>query len=224
MATGQTILNLMEVVFPELQLQSGEVDVTKGLVALNAGQDIFESLAAAEPKMLGGNVSSVTTTNNQEWTTFPSGLLRLDGLDFVDATSSLPTYPLHPKRMRGGHRYNKQWWWNFVSATANGKPTTYWTNGTRIYWDPIPDGAHTIRTYGFAAASDITAAGTFAYPDLMMLPLASLAVKVYRVGLDDPTTDLVGLAKDVLSSAMSLLSNFHRDGAHGMRYEYNHDT
>lgn len=224
MATGQTLLNLMEIAFPELQLQSGEADVVKGLVVLNAAQDTFESLLSSNPQVSGSTIGTVTTTNNQEWTTFPSGLGRLDGLDFIDPSTSLPSYPILPKRMRGGHRYSGQWWWNFTSATSGGKPITYWTNGVRIYWDPIPNAAHTIRWYGFQAASDITASGTFAYPDMAMFPLAVVAVKFMRVGLDDPTADLSSLTKDILNPVIDLMANFNRDGAHGMRYERPHDT
>ena len=39
MATGQTILNLMEVLDRGLQLQSGESGVTLGLRAANASQE-----------------------------------------------------------------------------------------------------------------------------------------------------------------------------------------
>ena len=44
MATGQTVLDLMEVLAPELQLQSAEADVVKGLIVLNRAQSAFEML------------------------------------------------------------------------------------------------------------------------------------------------------------------------------------
>jgi endonuclease YncB( thermonuclease family) len=223
MATGQTILDIMEALHPELQLQSGEADVTRGLLILNASQDLFESLVVQHPDVLGGAVSSVTTTKDTESTAYPTGLLRLDGLDFIDSSTSRPIWPLITLRRRGGHRYRQTWLLNLSSSSnTTGKPRAYWTNGTNIYWEPEPNGTHTIRTYGFAAASDITAAGTFAYPDIVMLPLAILAVKILRLGLDDPTQDYTNLANKTLNPAIDALSSFNRSGARGMMYDYVH--
>lgn len=224
MATGQTILNLMEALDPELQLQSGESDVTKGLAVLNAAQDAFESLASQHPQVFGSAVSTLTTTQNQEYTTYPSGLLRLDGLDMLDS-DSLPEYQIRSKKQRGGHRYGRPYWWDYISTTAMGKPAVYWTNGTRIYWDPIPDAStYVIRYYGFAAAADITASGTFTYPDMVVLPLASFAVRILRTGLDDPIADISALGKDIIGPVVTSLAGFNRDGGHGYVYMFNHDT
>lgn len=223
--TGQTLLDLMETLGPELLLQSGEADVTKGLLILNAAQDAFETLAAQYPQFLGGAVGTVVTVQNQEYTAFPTGLLRVDGLDMLDPVTSRPAYPMTVKRQRGGHTYGSPWWWQYVSSSSTtAKPSVYWTNGTRIYWDPVPDAVYTIRYYGWAAAADITASGTFAYPDVVALPIASLACKFIRTGLDDPTQDLMSIAKDSLSSTIDALGNFNRDGAHDLIYKYNHDT
>lgn len=223
--TGQTLLNLMEGLSPELQLQSGEGDVTKGLLFLNAAQDIFESLAAQHPQVLGGQVGNITTTQNQEYVTYPTGLLRLDGLDMLDSVSLLPTFAMEPRRARGGHRFGSPFWWTYVSTnTATAVPAIYWTNGTRIYFDPVPDATYTLRYYGFVAAADITALGTFAYQDIVALPLASLATKIIRMGLDDPTQDITAVAKDTLNATLDTLSGFNRDGAHELIYRYKHDT
>ena len=226
MATGQSVLNLMEDLFPELQLQSGETDVTKGLRVLNAAQDLFETLAARHPGFLGGSIGTVSTTKNTEATTYPTGLLRLDGLDYIDTDldPDLPTYPIEYIRQRGGHRYNRPWLWNFAASKTSGKPRRYWDNGTNIYWDPIPDAIYTVRWYGFQAASNITAAGTFAYPDAAMLPLGVLTIRIIRGGLDDPTQDYISLAKETLDPLIDALSDHNKDMPHGMRYTYSHDT
>ena len=78
MASGQDLLDLMELLNQELQLQTGEENVARGLVALNAAQDAFEGLAALRPKILGSRTGTVTTAANTETTAFPSGLLRVD--------------------------------------------------------------------------------------------------------------------------------------------------
>lgn len=222
--TGQTLLNLMEGLGPELQLQSGEADQVKGLLFLNAVQDVFESMAAQYPQFKGGGVGTITTTINQEYVTFPSGLLRLDGLDML-GTDNLPAYPLSVKRQRGGHRYGSPFWWNYItSTTTTAKPAVYWTNGSNIYLDPVPDAVYSLRYYGFIRAADITASGTFAYDDIVALPLAALATKIIRTGLDDPTQDIMGIAKETLNQVIDALSGFNRDGAHDLIYTYNHDT
>lgn len=223
MATGQTILNMMEALAPELQLQSGEADVVKGLLILNAAQDAFESLCAQHPHVFGSGVGNITTSQNVEYTAYPTGLLRLDGLDMLD-DDARPEYPLRNPKRRGGHRFNRPFWWDYISSTSMGKPAVYWTNGLRIYWDPIPDDSYRLRYYGFIAAIDITATGTFTYPDAVMLPLASVAVRIIRTGLDDPIADIGQLSKDIIQPVVEMLAGFNRDGGQGYRYEYNHDT
>ena len=94
MATGQSILDLMEVMDRGLQLQSGETGVTLGLRAANAAQDYFESLLAVEPNVLGSTVGTVTTAADTETTTFPTGLLRIDRLQFIDPDTSRPSWDL----------------------------------------------------------------------------------------------------------------------------------
>ena len=94
MATGQTILDLMEVLDRGLQLQSGETGVTLGLRAVNASQDHLESLLALQPNVMGSTIGTVTTAANTETTTFPSGLLRIDRLQYIDPDTSRPVWDL----------------------------------------------------------------------------------------------------------------------------------
>ena len=94
MATGQTLLDLMEVMDRGLQLQSGETGVTRALSALNASQDHFESILALEPNVHGSSIGTVTTAANTESTAFPSTLMRLDRLQFIGADTSRPAWDL----------------------------------------------------------------------------------------------------------------------------------
>ena len=188
--TGQTLLDTCELLNAELQLQSGEEDVTRGLLALNVSQDYFESMAARRASILGSAVGTVTTTLDTESTTFPSGVLRIDRLQYIDPNTSRPSWDLVPSDRVGGHAINRMWPYNLVGATGStGKPRGYWTNGTNIYWDPLPDGTNTVRYYGFSSASDITAGGTFAYPDIVRLPLAAFAVRILKTGISDNPQD-----------------------------------
>ena len=224
MATGQNLLNMMETLDLELQLQSGEADVVRGLTALNAAQDYFEVLAAQEKDFLGGSIGTVVTAASTESTTFPSTLLRVDRLQYIDPGDSLPAWDLIPIKRTGGHSWNLYWPINLTSTATSGRPKAYWTNGRNIYWDPLPDAVHTVRWYGFIHQTDITAAGTFLYDDALILPAATFAVKVLRTGVDDPTTDYDNLANALFPPIISALGGFNRDGADGYAYRHGHET
>lgn len=225
MATGQTLLDTMEVLFPELNLQTGEGDVAKGLIALNRIQDLFETYAATYPDFKGDQVGTITTTASVEYTAFPTGLLRIDGLDFLDPVTLRPSYELDPLSKRGGHAHTSSWPHSlYYTSGSGGRPSAYWTNGTRIYWSPLPDAPHSVRWYGFSAASDITAVGTFAYDDQCILPFAMLAVKLIRVGLDDSVVELSDFGAETFNTLMEALSGFRRDGSGSYQYRYRHDT
>jgi hypothetical protein len=223
MATGQSILDLMEIVDRGLQLQSGETGVTLALRAVNASQDYFESILALDPNVLGSTVGTVTTSADTENTAFPSGLLRIDRLQFIDPTTSRPSWDLDRVGYTGDYfqsgtlaptlQYN---------VTTTGRPVRYWTNGTNIYWDPLPDATHTVRYYGFKAASDLTAGGTFAYPDIALMPIATYAAKLLRVGKDDDIQGVTLAAAEVFKPAIDALTRFNRDRAPGYDYRYFH--
>lgn len=221
MATGQTLLNLMEVLDAELQLQPAESDVARGLVALNAAQDYFESLAALRPKLLGGATSNVSTAQGAETTAIPTALLRLDRIKALNASTSRPDYELRKDNRVGGGE-NNTFPWNI--AEGSGRPTHYGTDGASIYWFPLPDATYLMRVYGFFSASDITAAGTFAYKDIVMLPIASFAVKLLKAGLDDSPEALAGLAEQTFKPALDALALFNRDGAVGLEYTQPHEA
>ena len=223
--TGQSILDLMEVLDNELQLQAGESNVTRGLTALNAAQDYFESLISLQPKVLGNTTGTVTTTANTETTTFPSGVLRIDRLQLLDATTSLPIYDLENIRRPGGHMNSRFWPWYVINTLATlGKPRSYYTNGRLIYWDPLPDGTHTVRWYGLQTATSITAGGTFLFPDACALPFASFAVKLMQSGVGDASQEITSLATGTFGPIIAAMAAFNRDGGVGLEYSQHHDT
>jgi hypothetical protein len=222
--TGQSILDRMEILNQELQLQAGESDVARGLVALNMAQDFFEAAAAKRPNIYGSGSGSITQTANTETSTYPANLLRLDSLWYLDTTvtPNRPAWKLRPRKESGGHLPSSSWVRSLVSNATTGKPYAYWTNGTLIYWDPLPDTTNTVRYYGLVGAADITASGTFTYPDVVSLLLATFAVTILRVGLGDEVADLNALAESTFGDTLDALANFNRDGAVPLTYEYNH--
>ena len=219
MATGQTVLDLMEVLDRGLQLQSGETGVTLGLRAANAAQDYLESLLALQPNNYGSNVGTVTTAADTETTTFPTGLLRVDRLQYLDASTSRPAWDLEWVGYIGGNGLPPLL---ELNTTTTGKPNRYWTNGRLIYWGPLPDATHTVRYYGMVAADDITAGGTFAYPDIAINAVAEYATKLLRVGKDDDAQPISALGVEIFNPCIELLGRFNRDRAPGYDYRYEH--
>lgn len=224
--TGQDLLNQMEMLFPEAQLQPGEVGVTQGLLALNAAQYYFESLLANEAEAMGDGTGNIVTATNTETTAYPTGVLRIDRLQMLDSVTLKPVYDLDPIRRTGGHVSSGMWPYGVVLSTqqGSGRPGAYYTNARLIYWAPQPDAIYTIRWYGLQAASDITASGTFAYDDRAMLPMATFAVRLVRTGLDDPVENYMALAQDIFTPTIKMMSNFKREEAAGYNYRYNHST
>lgn len=224
MATGQSLLDRMELLNQELQLQAGEADVVRGLVALNVAQDFFESQAALRSNIFGSSTGTIAQVTSTETTTYPSGVIRLDRLQYLDPATSRPAWDLRPIKQVGGYAGASTWLLGFLSSTSTGKPRYYSTNGSVIYWNPLPDSANSIRWYGFQRASDITASGTFAYDDGVMLPLASFAVKLMKISVDDSGQDLDSLAQQAFSAVLDQLANFWRDGAKPLVYSEAHNA
>ena len=224
MATGQTILDLMEVLDRGLQLQSGETGVTLGLRAVNASQDHLESLLALQPNVMGSTLGTVTTAANTETTTFPSGLLRIDRLQYIDPDTSRPVWDLARVGGVGDHYSSGAANPNFVYASSSmtGKPVRYFTNASQIFWDPLPNATHTVRYYGLVAASALTAGGTFAYADITILPVATFAVKLLRVGKDDDQIPITQVGMETFAPVIQAMSRFNRDGCPGYDYRYLH--
>ena len=220
--TGQSLLDRMELLNAELQLQPGEADVTRGLLALNVAQDYYESVASQRGKLYGGQTGTVTTSANTETTAFPTGVYRIDGLQYIDPTTNRPGWDLVPIQRTGGHASRYGWFYQVMSNSGTGYPYGYYTNGTSIYWSPLPSGTHTIRWYGFQAQSDITASETFAYQDIVALPLASFAVRILKAGIDDNASDLAQLAVETFTQTLDSLSNPDRSRAVGFQYSRIH--
>lgn len=221
-ALGQAILDRMEVLFPELQLQTGESDVTKGLLAANMAQDYMESVFATHSDIFGSTTGTLTTTANTETTTFPSTLLRIDKLQYLEPDTLRPRWDVDLIYETGGHAPSGSWLDAVTSGT--GAPRKAYTNGRSFYWDPQPDASYTIRWYGLAHAADLTATGAISYPDLCLTPLAILAIRFVRTGLDDDPAAYLQMAADVFEPVVAALTSFRRDRAPGFAYSYAHET
>tara|TARA_R110000824_G_scaffold225516_3_gene413114 strand:+ start:1515 stop:2174 length:660 start_codon:yes stop_codon:yes gene_type:complete len=217
------MLDTMEVLDRGLQLQSGETGVALALRSLNASQDHFEALMALQPNMLGSSIGTITTSASTESTAFPTGLVRLDRMQFIDPDTSRPAWDLERVGPVGDHYASSASHPTVqFNTTTSGRPVRYWTNGSNIYWDPLPDATHTVRYYGMKSASDITAGGTFAYPDIVMLPIVTFAVKMLRTGKDDEVAPITEVGMQVFGPVIQSMSRFNRDRTPGYDYRYYH--
>ena len=152
----------------------------------------------------------------------PTTLMRLDRLQYIDAGTSKPAWDLDRVGATGDYYQSSV---PLVTApTTTGKPVKYWTNGKTVYWNPVPDAVYTIRYYGFVSASDITAGGTFSYPDMALMPVATFATQLLRSGKDDDVTSITHLGMQVFSPVIQALGRFNRDRAPGYDYRYTHST
>ena len=91
-------------------------------------------------------------------------------------------------------------------------------------WDPVPDAVHTVRYYGLIAKSDITASGTFGFPDLAMLPVAQYAVELLKIGTDDEVQSLAAFGQKAFAPFLEWAGRFNRDRAPGYDYRYYHSA
>lgn len=219
--TGQTLLDYMVVLNRELKTASAERDVTRALVALNIAQDYFETLAG-QTQRFGTTIGTVTMTADQETTTLPTNLLRLEKLQFIDPDTSRPKADISPLFEAGSHAPSDPW--EIFSDLSTGEPRWYWMDSASFYWRQIPDSTHTARWTGFARASDISAAGTFAYDDGVALPVATFATRLMKLGLDDPLDDHTMLAQESFGPILKTLSRIQRTRAAPPQYRYVHDT
>lgn len=214
----------MELFNAELQNQTSEQDVSRSLIALNIAQDHFEAMVALQSKSFGGATGTLTQTASTETTAYPSGVLRLDRLQYLDPSTGRPQWDLSPLKRVGGHSPSQYWPYNLLVQSVAGAPRAYFTDGTNIYWDPLPDTTNQVRWYGFKAAVDITAGGTFAYPDFCATPMSGFAARLMKSGLDDDASQIASLAEEFFGPAITLMSRFNRDRASDLEYTRLHEA
>lgn len=221
MATGADLLNAMSDLNDELEPTSGGADHTRALRALNRSQDWLET-ELAQIRNAYGSYTTVTTAADTETVALPTGYIRIDRLQYIDPDTSRPTYTLHEFDSVGDISVQRDYLSPLFASSSeiSGKPFYYSIFGNNFHFDPIPDGTHTIRVYGFAAADDITNASTFAYGDQFIWPIASVAVRMFRQRLEDSQVEIAQFAAECFRPALDQLAKRSNDGALYPRYEF----
>lgn len=216
----------MEVLNQELQLQTGEDDVARGLTALNIAQDGLDALIAKEAGTRMKTLpAAFTMTANQEFTAIPTGYLRTDRLQLMDTTGTTVQWDLRNLRKVGSHNIGRAWLTQLlIPGPATGSVYWYEDTGTQYWWRPTPDVAYKVRWWGYQAATDLAVGTTFEFPDYCAMPLAAMAVEILLTGIGDDPTDVGKLGEKHLKTALEQMRNFNKDGGTPLEYRYSHDT
>ena len=228
--TISSIMTKMQVLDNELDVSVGGADESRCISALDMAQDAFEAILANHPDTLG-TISTITTTANQEYTTWPSTLMRLDTLWMMNTTASpnVPQWEIQIIQDVGGQSASAPFPW--LSASVGyipqgfGPPVLAYTNRQYLFWAPIPDAVYTLRGYGLSEATDITTRSqTFAYPNAVANPLAAYATRLMEMGIDDPTEELKSLADEMYAPVINMLRQPTRQRPQSRQYSRMHTT
>ncbi len=222
--TGADLLTRMQVIDNELEIAANGDDEVRALAALDIAQDYFEDVAASMPR-IGQTDGTVVTAQGVEYTAWPSELLRVDSVWFVDPNTSRPSYPLDLISDVGGHQPGGAFPFNLLSSSSPGRPDAYAYDSAKFYWRPLPDAVHTLRVYGLRSRTALTSrAITFGWPDSVSLPLAAFAVKLLEMGIDDPSEELDALAEKAFVPILRRMRKSVRQSPMSRHYSRTHST
>lgn len=224
--TIQTLFDRMQLYDNQFDLIAGGDDVTRGLVALNLVQDWLELVMAGEADLFKTD-QTFATTANQDFTTWPASLMRLDALYLLDANSR-QVRCLDPIDITGGYQPGYPWPLDLFSGViSTGAPFEYegQQQGAKIRWYPVPDAIYTIRGYGLWAAADYTAAAnTFLYPDTVALAMVPHAAQLLRTGLDREIGAQQAAAEGAFKRLVRFFGRPVHTGPQSKVYDSFHDT
>lgn len=224
--TIANILTKMSVLDNELDISSGGADETRAISALDMAQDAWESIIANHPDLLG-TAANTATVANTEATAWPTGLLRIDTMWYMntDSTPNLPAWKIDLIQDVGGHMVGAGWPANLSMGMGKGKPVGCYTNRANLYWRPLPDAVYTVRINGLYAATDISVrTATFAYPDQASNPLAAYASRLLSMGVADPSEEMKALADEMFAPVINMLRQPTRQRPQSRQYSRVHST
>lgn len=222
--TAADLLTRMQVIANELEIDSGGDDEATCLAALDMAQDYLEAVAASMPKV-GAGQSTVTTAANTETTAWPATLKRVDSLWYIDSSTSRPAWEVLPIKESGAHRPGSPFPFNLVFTPSTGAPREYAYDDSYFYWLPEPDAIYTIRVYGLTSRTNLTTrAITFGWPDEVSVPLASFAVRLLKMGIDDASTEYQAMAEEAFVPVLRSMRKRVRQAPEGRAYTQQHTT
>lgn len=220
--TVAALLATCKILNNELKIDAGGRDEIRAIMALTEAQHHLENIAASMAGVLQQTIT-VTSTANTETTTKAASLLRIDGIWILDSAGT-PITQLERIEEVGGHTPNLPWPFTLASS-ATGALGGYYASFDQFYWLPRPSAASTMRVYGLIEKDEWTArTDDVDYPTRARLALATFAVKLLRIGVDDDIVDLDRLALQTFTSLLRSLSNLDRSRAQQRQYSEYHTT
>lgn len=221
------VLDIMEILDNELEVQAGEADEGRAITALNMALMQFDTIASMNPG-IEQQTGGFSCRASGEFTTWPLNLLRLDALWRLDAATGDQVYELENLQHAGGHTYTNVSNWLLALSVAGpltGAPIAFAASGRRFYWAPKPDAIYPFRAYGYfrSPRARLRTNGWY-HGDELMLPAATMAVRMMSLGVGDDDHDLQTLAGQVYSPLVRSLRKAVRLGPTGRVYTQWHTT
>lgn len=228
MATIRDLLDLMQLANNELRTGEGLADEARSITALLASQRLMESVAATFPKTMQ-SASEIATTATVETTALSANVLRIDGIQPLDASGGQPNADLLDSLSAPGSHIPAGIWPLFASTQVPGRPDGYVASQGKtlitIYWNRIPDSVYYFRLYGFTRAAAFAGRDdAFEYADAMLMPIAALAVKLLMIGVGDDDAQMFALAQEHFSPALRAQRHLDRSRPITRHYMRPHDT
>jgi hypothetical protein len=223
--TAADMLDELALYINDLSAGAGEADETKALKAIDTAQTLFEAVVRTEANVLSREGDTpLATVANQEYTLWPAALLRVDSVWMLDE-NGLPSYELNQIFKSGGQARSAPWPLSLALSRSAGEPREYKADFKKFYWAPIPDAVYSLRVYGAWRGTDLTTrAIEFSYPDDCSLPICTVAARILRMGIDDPTEEVQAFANEVYRPVMKGLRKLVRSRPEPREYRYFHDT
>lgn len=225
--TGEDLLYRARVLDNELQVSAGGADETRVLAALDMAQDAWQSIVASEPRVMQ-TYETVQTVANQMFTTWPTGLMRIDRAFMLDTsvTPARQSWEIDIVYETGANDPAYTWPLSLGIVRSSGGPSVcYPQKESQLNWGPLPDAVYSTRFYGFWAKTPITSrAITFGYPREVSVPLVALANRMLSMGIDDPSEEVAALANEFFTPVIKELRRYTRSKPEPRKYSRVHFT
>jgi len=225
--TAADMLDELTVFNNELDVDAGEDDETRALRALNMAQTLFEAVVASESEVLSrAGDANIATIANQEYTDWPTDLLRVDSV-WLFESAGVPVFEVTNIFKSGGQAQSLPWPLSLGVARSSspGAPRQFKADYKRFWWAPTPSAVHSLRVYGAWRGVDLTTrAVTFSFPDECSIPISTVASRMLRMGVDDPTDEVTAFSKEVYKPVMKRLRRLVRSRPEPREYRYLHTT
>jgi hypothetical protein len=221
MSVGTNLLQVMD----DLDDQFSATDhASIGYRLLNNALSLIDSAIAKRSKVEQTD-ATISTAKDTEKTARPATLRRIDKVVMED-TNGRPWYEMEAEHGFTGLRnmnHSRALEWVVSSVTGTGRPYKYYVDSSDFYWGPYdPNAVYTVRILGYYTTTAITASGTFGLSDDYLVPIALMALVLFRTGVEDPTEEHTILMLSHLTPLLDSLEHFWQHGGRRPNYADQH--